>query len=233
MVKESVRPSVVGIVPAGGRGERVGLGPKAFLKPNGKSLLQRVISTLSGTVDRILVGVPSDYLKKAEEDVGKIAEVYPGGRSRQETIKLLFQRTKEEIIVIHDVARPFASRQLLRKVIEGAYRFDACGIFIHSHLPVFLFEGDFITSSIPAKQILLPQSPQAFRRKILEKAFEFADEHGIEEQTLYELLLKIGINTYVVKGEETNIKITTRLDWEIAKRVIVPSIDYENKEDGD
>ncbi len=232
MVGEYNSSSIAGLVVAGGMGTRLGLGPKAFLKLDKETLLKRVVSNLSGFVDRILVGVPSGYLKKAEKQLGVVAEVYPGGKSRQETIKLLFQRTKEEIIVIYDLTRPFASKELLRKVIETAHDFEACGAFINSSLPVFLSEKDFAISSIPKDKILIPQSPQAFRREILERAFEFADINNIEEQTLYELVLKIGVKVYAVMGEETNIKITTPLDWEIAKKVILPIVKRERRKNG-
>jgi len=223
MVEKVKRDLIAGLVPAGGRGERLGKGPKGFLKLNGKTLLKQVVNNLAGVVDRILVGVPSDHLKEAKEEVGNMAEVYPGGKSRQETIKLLLERSEEQIIVIHDVARPFASQKLLHKIIAGATNFAACGSFIHSHLPVFFFEKDSVISSIPAKKILIPQSPQAFRREILEKAYRLAREQGSEEQTTYELVLKLGIKIYIVEGEETNIKLTTPFDWEIAKKVIAPT----------
>ncbi|MCX8012269.1 MAG: 2-C-methyl-D-erythritol 4-phosphate cytidylyltransferase, partial [Desulfobacterota bacterium] len=202
-----------------GKGERLGQGPKGFLTINGKTLLKQVVDKLSKVVDRILVGVPSDFLKNAQDEVGGMAEVYPGGKSRQETIRLLFERTKEEIVVIWDVARPFASLELLKKIIEGAYKFSACGSFIRSHLPAFFFEDYFVISSAPAKKILLPQSPQAFRREVIEKAYLFAEEEGIEEQTTYELLLRSRNKIYIVEGEETNIKITTPFDWEIARLI--------------
>ncbi len=207
MVGEYKRFSIAGLVVAGGMGTRLGLGPKAFLKLDKDNLLQRGVSNLSGFVDRILVGVPSGCLKKAEKQLGDVAEVYPGGKSRQETIKLLFKRTKEEIIVIYDIVRPFTSKELLRKVIESALRFEACGTFMNSSLPVFLSEKDFAISSIPRNKILIPQSPQAFRREILERAFEFADKNNIEEQTLYELVLKIGVKVYIVMGEKQILRL--------------------------
>lgn len=233
MVKRIKNFSIAGLIPAGGLGKRLGLGPKAFLEINKKSLLKIVVSNLSGVVDRILVGVPSDYIERAREEIGYISEVYKGGRSRQETIKLLFERTEEEIILIHDVVRPFASRELFKKVIEGAKKYGACGTFISSHLPVFLFEDDFVISSISSKKVLHPQSPQAFRREILEKAFKFAEENEIEEQTIYELISRMGIKIYIVEGDETNIKITIPLDFEVAKKIIPKFIKNKGRRNGD
>ncbi len=229
MVENIKKISIAGLVPAAGTGERLGLGPKAFIKIGGKSLLKIVISNISEFVDRTLVGVPSDFVERAKREVGGKAEIYPGGKSRQETIKILFQKTQEDIILIHDVVRPFASRELIKKVIEGAIQFGSCGVFISSHLPAFLFERNFVISSFSSRDILHPQSPQAFRREILEKVFQFADKNGIEEQTIYELILKMGIKIHVVKGEETNIKITTPIDFEIAKKVVFPIISKRRK----
>jgi len=232
MVENIKEFSIAGLIPAGGVGERLGLGPKAFLKIGGKSLLKIVVSNISKFVDRVLVGVPSDFVEKAKKEAEEKAEIYPGGKSRQETIKILFQKTKEDIILVHDVVRPFASEELIKKVIEGAKKFGVCGVFIPSHLPVFLFQDNFVISSLPSKGILHPQSPQAFRREILERAFRFADENFLVEQTLYELILKIGGKIYWIRGEDTNIKITTPFDFEIAKKVFSPIFKNKRRRNG-
>lgn len=224
---EKWKNDIVALVPAAGKGIRLDLGPKAFLQIEGRSLILRVVNVLTSCVDRILVGVPNGYLKRSRQDLSGIAEVYPGGKSRQETILFLFKRCTEQIILIHDVIRPFASRNLILKVIDTAIKFGAAVACIPSQIPVSWYNEGFITESIPRSQIRLTQSPQAFHRDILDKAYRNALETGIEDQTTWELVVRLGIPVKAVEGEEQNIKITTPFDWEIANKVIAPSIDLD------
>ncbi len=219
-----MKQDTAGLVLAAGSGVRLGLGPKAFLNLGGSSPVYRVVNTLTGCVGRILVGVPYDYLDKARSELAGLAEVYLGAASRQDTVFTLFQKCTEPIILIHDVSRPFASRELVFKVIDGARRHGAAAPFIPIRIPVARCQGDFVNASIPASGVMLPQAPQAFHREIVERAYQNAIENGIEDQTTLELVLRLGIKVLVVPGEEWNIKITTPLDWEIANKVIAPSI---------
>lgn len=225
-----LKQDTVGLVLAAGFGVRLGLGPKAFLNLGGSSLVYRVVNTLTGCVGRILAGVPHDYLDKARSELAGLAEVYPGAVSRQATVFALLQRCTETVILIHDVSRPFASRELVFKVVDGARRHGAAAPFIPTPIPVARRQGDFVNASIPASGVMLPQAPQAFHREIVERAYQNAVENGIEDQTTLELVLRLGIKVLMVQGEELNIKITTPLDWEIANKVIAPSIDSSELE---
>jgi len=213
---------VAALVPAAGLGIRLGLGPKAFLNLGGSNLVYKVVNTLTSCVGRIFVGVPQDYVDKAQSELADLAEVYPGGASRQDTIFSLFQKCTEQIIVIHDVARPFASKELVFKVIDGARRHGAAAPFVPTLIPAARYQNGFVTESVPASEAMLPQAPQAFHRKILARAYQDALKNGVEEQTTLELVLRLGIKVLAVPGEELNIKITNPLDWEIANKVILP-----------
>lgn len=213
---------VAGLVPAAGLGTRLGLGPKAFLSIGGTTLVNRVVNTLTACVGRVLVGVPHSYLDKAIFELGGVAEVYSGGASRQSTIYSLLQKCTERIILIHDVNRPFASSALVLKVIYGARRHGVVAAFMPASIPLARYKDGFVISSIPSHEAMVPQAPQAFHRDILERAYQNAFKNGIEDQTTLELVLRLGVKVFVVEGEETNIKITSPLDWEIANKVIAP-----------
>lgn len=213
---------VAGLVPAAGLGTRLGLGPKAFLSIGGTTLVNRVVNTLTACVGRVLVGVPHSYLDKAIFELGGVAEVYSGGASRQSTIYSLLQKCTERIILIHDVNRPFASSALVLKVIYGARRHGVAAAFVPVSIPLARYKDGFVISSIPSHEAMVPQAPQAFHRDILERAYQNAFKNEIEDQTTLELVLRLGIKVFVVEGEETNIKITSPLDWEIANKVIAP-----------
>jgi 2-C-methyl-D-erythritol 4-phosphate cytidylyltransferase len=220
--KKASHNSVVAVVPAAGMGTRVGLGPKAFLKLGEGNLLFKVVHTLSNCVDSIVVGVPYDYLGRARDEFRGLAEVFPGGSSRQETVFMLLNQCTEQIVLIHDVTRAFASPSLIQQVIHAGKKYGAAVSCILSYTPVATCKDNVITGSIPRSRIRLTQSPQVFHRNILERAYKKALETGLETQTTWELVVQSGIPVRAVMGEERNIKITTPFDWEIATKVLEP-----------
>ncbi len=221
MIKDTVA-----LVPAAGLGTRLGMGPKAFLKLGGMTLLRRVIIQLSECVERIIVGVPASHLEQAQQEVNGLAEVYVGGSTRQETIFKLLQQSDEKIVLIHDVARPFASKNLINKVLIETKKHDAVVSLISSHSSIAYIENNMITNTFNRANIMLSQTPQSFNRNILNKAYQYAIEKGLETNTTWSLVLSIAIETKAVRGEETNIKITTPMDWEIAQKVIAPNLGW-------
>ena len=224
--------NVAAIVPAAGRGTRLGLGPKAFLKLGGNSLILRVVENLSGCLERIVVGVPPNQVEKARAELKNTADVFHGGDSRQETVFLLLKKCNEEIILIHDATRPFASQPLIKRVIEAAKEHGASASCISSNIPLAECQGNFITGYIPRSRIRISQSPQAYRRDILERAYKHAIKNGLSTQTTWQLVIELGVNIRIVQGEEQNIKITTPFDWEIARKVILPArLNKQERED--
>lgn len=214
----------VAIVPAAGRGERLGLGPKAFLELDGRTLLARVVDTLHGCVDRIIVAVPTEQVADAHRQTGGRAEVIAGSDTRQATVARLFHVTTEELVLIHDVTRPFASTGLIRHVIAAADEHGAAAAMIHPPIPVGVVDDGLIADSHDRTAVMLPQSPQAFRRPVLAAALAHAAANNVERQTTWQLVTAMGKVIAAVPGEERNIKITTALDWDIARHVIWPAL---------
>ena len=212
----------VALVLAAGNGTRLGMGPKAFLCLGERTLLARVVDVLSGCVGRILVGVPNTHMKKALAEVGNRAEVYPGGATRHATILTLFERTNEDTVLIHDVARPFISEGLVRRVLGAAENTGAAMAITNLNVPVVTTKNEIIQEALPRFTSGMGLTPNAFHRGILQKALRFARDNNIEGLVPFELLIAQGVPVQAVSDSEYNIKITSMLDWEIATRVIAP-----------
>jgi 2-C-methyl-D-erythritol 4-phosphate cytidylyltransferase len=218
---EPIRDAVA-LLNAAGSGIRLGLGPKAFLKLGGCTLVRMAAQTLTTCVEHALVGVPVDYVAAAREELKGLAEVFPGGATRQDTVRLLLLKSNEPIVVVHDVTRPFASPALIRGVIAAARLHGAAGAFVPSHVPAALCTDGLVTGYLHREQVLLPQSPQAYRREVLESAYRNAADKGLCEQTTWQLVLRDGGRLHPVSGEDRNIKITVPFDWELARLLVEP-----------
>lgn len=220
----------VALVPAAGLGVRLKLGPKAFLELGGMSLLKRVAKTLAAVFEHVVFAVPDGYLQQAGAEIGERADVIVGGATRHDTIHRLLDHSTEEIVLIHDIARPFASPDLIQRVLSMGASHGAAGAFLNPVVPAALPNGDTVTTAIPRSRYLLPQAPQAYRRKILLSAFEHARKENRDFQATWDMVIEYGETVYVVAGEETNIKLTTPLDWEIARKVVMPFLDRTDGE---
>lgn len=222
--RPKVRPEQISaLVPAAGRGTRLGMGPKAFVQIGGRSLLAWAVATLSDVVGRILIGVPTDTVEHARLEVGESAEIYPGAPTRQETVRRLFEKSQERIVVLNDLVHPFVKRDLLVRVIEQADAHGAAMAFLQSQKPCGHCRGSIVTRATPAREFGFHQNPQAYHHEILKRSFERAINDGIELQSTWELVVRCGVPIHAVQGDERNIKITTPFDWEVANNVIAPA----------
>lgn len=212
------------LVPAAGSGERLGLGPKAFLELGGETLLARVARILAQAVGRVLVAVPADRVERARAEVAGRAEVHAGGASRLRSIRGLLERCREEFVLVHDVARPFASAELCARVAAATREHGAAGAFQPALVGGGRAAGGFVTASIPSGELRQPQSPHGYRREVLERACRHADALGVEPQSTWELVLLLGIPIREVAGEPENVKVTVPFDWEVARAAILPAL---------
>ncbi|MDP3980281.1 MAG: 2-C-methyl-D-erythritol 4-phosphate cytidylyltransferase [Chlamydiota bacterium] len=179
------------------------------------SLVSEVIVVLK----KDLIGVPWKKMV-GKRTYSKIKAIVPGGatrsRSVQEGVRVVNQNA--ECILIHDAARPFLSQRLIRDVIEKAIFVGAAvpGIPVTSTLKE-IDENACVVKTHERGRFRAIQTPQAFRRELLEEAYRTMPEEmdrATDEACLIEWM---GKRVIVVNGEEQNIKITTEHDLIVAK----------------
>lgn len=215
------------LIPAAGLGQRLGLGPKAFLELEGRSLLRWSVETARRCAGRVVVGVLPGEEERARHELGDLARVIPGGDSRHGTIVRLFEASRAPLLVLHDAARPFASEALFRAVIAalGDHPAVACGTKLT--LPAGTVEGGRLTAMADRGSCQLLQTPLGFTRDALERALVLARERSVTELTPIELAVAAAIPVAVLPDEPTNVKVTSELDWEIARAVLAPRLRRE------
>lgn len=214
---EEKSSSSVALVLAAGTGERLGLGPKAFLRLGGQTLLARVADVLSSCVGRVIVGAPAGFVAAAHKEVGNRAEAFSGGLSRRETLLQLLSRCNEELILIHDVARPLVRRELVMRVLAAAEETGAATAIAEQSVHVVATENGYLGQVIPRFKGGIGGTPSAYCRSAINQALRYAAEHCIEDLVPYALLVSQGTLVRAVPSDQWNIKITTPLDWEVAK----------------
>ncbi len=216
---------VAAIIAAGGRGVRFGADrPKQFLEIGGRSILELSVAALaaSGRIGEIVVALPAEHVdaggKALRAAIGRQITVVAGGARRQDSVANAFAKAPPEtdVIVIHDAARPFVTREVIDRAIDGARQHGAAIAAIGVRDTVKQ-AGDpsadgsrLVRATIARESVFLAQTPQAFRRDVLARALsEGKDVDATDEAMLVE---RLGVPVHVVEGDPTNIKITTPED---------------------
>ena len=221
---------VAAIIAAGGRGQRLGAGrPKQFLEIGGESILDLSLRALAASdrIDEIVVALPHDYVAATSQRwEGKSAKplvFVAGGERRQDSVARAFARTSPgaDIIVIHDAARPFVTGDIIARAIDAAAVHGAAiaAIPVTDTVKQIGEAGGGsrrIRATIARDTIVLAQTPQAFRRDVLERAIA----EGLKLEATDEAMLaeRLGLPVHIVDGDVRNIKVTTPEDLTEARR---------------
>lgn len=207
------------LIPAAGRGERLGLGPKGLLELGGRPLALWAAEAVRPLVRRAIIALPPGVAPDKRFDGFEVIE---GAASRQATVAALVARSDARYVLTHDSTRPFASRRLLEAVLEAVRETGLATAATVPLMPVMLAAGTRGTTALCRTDIRLCQSPQAFDRRRLVAALDAANRAGVIAQSCVELFDLSDVDARVVPGENTNIKITTALDWRVATVALLP-----------
>lgn len=208
------------MVAAAGRGERLGLGPKAYLTLGERTLLEWVVALGRPVAGSVCVAVPPGTEERAAQLLSGVpgVRIIDGGATRQETYRRLLAQCATPFVIARDVSRPLASTSLIRQVAIAAHRHGAAGVFVPSHVPLAIARDGCVTASLEAGTVRIPANPQACRVDLLHDALNA----GIERQTLWELLVAIGHSLHIVDSDEVNPKITVLQDWVYVRDSVFP-----------
>jgi 2-C-methyl-D-erythritol 4-phosphate cytidylyltransferase/2-C-methyl-D-erythritol 2,4-cyclodiphosphate synthase len=207
---------VAAIIVAAGKGERVGAAePKQFLDlGGGRTMVAMSIEAFlsSPHVDELIVAVPPGFVDRIASDVR--VRVVEGGARRQDSMANAFASVSPaaDVVLVHDAARPFVTARLIAATIDAAREHGAA----IAALPVrdtvkraiVAGGGRRIAETLPRDDIFLAQTPQAFRRDVLEAALAAAEGIDVTDEAM--LVERAGMPVYIVPGDAENVKITTR-----------------------
>ncbi len=219
-------PSVGVIIVAAGRGVRLGASvPKQLLEISGRTMLRWSVDAFDGhpAVRHIVVVLPEELVERGAALVGatrRPCTFTAGGELRTDSVRLGLSRLADDVdlVLIHDAARPFVDRALVDRVIAGAAEFGAAipGVPARDTVKRVDVERKMIVETLPRREIWLAQTPQGFRRAVIERAMQ---EAGRRQDATDDALLAewAGQPVQVVEGDERNMKITTQDDLQAAR----------------
>jgi 2-C-methyl-D-erythritol 4-phosphate cytidylyltransferase len=204
------------ILLAGGEGSRLGT-KKQYIPLGGKPLYMHSLEKVLDLFEEVILVLPEEDLQKIKvpPKVKKVA----GGKERQDSVFEGILEAEGDIVIVHDCARPFASRELFLKVSElGDFEGKICALPVRDTLKQ-VSEG-MVIKTIDRTGLWHSQTPQAFLRKVLLECHFRARSEGFFATDDAMLLERYGYRVGVVMGEPTNIKITYPEDLALAQRLL-------------
>lgn len=143
----------------------------------------------------------------------------PGGATRAQSVRRAFEAggvAGENVIVIHDAARPFVSPREVEAVILAAEEVGAAIAVIPVPDTVKSVDRGRVTGTLDRSMLWLAGTPQAFRGHILARAIQ-TDREATDEAALCE---ELGLPVAAVPVSRLGFKITTPEDLEIAEAIL-------------
>jgi 2-C-methyl-D-erythritol 4-phosphate cytidylyltransferase len=208
------------VVLAAGAGRRLGGDlPKAFLTLGDRPILTvaAAAAAASPAIEALVVVVPAGYEDVAAECVEDLAiasTIVVGGPTRQASVRAALRELGDPagIVVVHDAARPFAPPALFTEVVAAvAAGADGAVPVIPVTDTVKRVSDGRVVATVERNELVLAQTPQAFRLQTLLDAHRRAGDAGSERTDDAGLVETVGV-VVTVAGDPMNAKITTMFD---------------------
>jgi 2-C-methyl-D-erythritol 4-phosphate cytidylyltransferase len=208
--------SVVGIVPAGGSGERLGADrPKAFVVCAGRPLIEWSLDVLNETCDRVVVAVPEGH----ETGPDRVR----GGESRSASVRNALEAAPEAtLVVVHDAARPLLTADLVERclaALEPGVDATVAAAAMTDTVKEAASDGR-VLRTLDRSTLWAIQTPQVFRGDVLRRALD-RDEMALATATDdASLVEELGGTVRVVPAPPENIKVTRESDLRVAEALL-------------
>lgn len=206
------------IILAAGSGTRLGLGyNKLLYKLNDKTIIENTVEIFKNDADckEIILVISKDDENKMKDLFQKSVQYVIGGATRQQSSYHGVSHAHEEMVMIHDGARPYVSQEELNRCKEAMKIHDACCLMVPVKDTIKVVKDGQILQTPDRNALMAALTPQCFKTKLIKESLEkaltsqetFSDDASVVEKMSNQTV-------WAILGEYSNIKITTKEDLE-------------------
>lgn len=218
------------IILAGGKGKRMNAKvSKQYMSLNEKPILYYTLKRFieSKVIDKVILVLSKDEIEYCKKEVLykynlDIDIIVEGGGERQDSVfNALKYVNNDDIVLIHDAARPFVSDKIINKGIEYANFYGAAAPGVTPKDTIKIKNNNNFSISTPNRDSLVSiQTPQVFKGRIIKECHEKIKKENIAVTDDTMVVERYDNKVYLYDGEYTNIKITTPEDLILAEKLI-------------
>jgi 2-C-methyl-D-erythritol 4-phosphate cytidylyltransferase len=217
------------VIPAAGSGKRMGLGfNKVFKELDHKPILVRTIEAFLSDFkcDEIVIVIREEEFVEVEQVLYeyKLKDkvlIALGGKERKDSVYNGLKTTTNELVLIHDAARPFVTHQMIDELLFEVIKYEAAIVAIPVVDTIKKVVDGEIVGTPNRKMLYQAQTPQAFKRDLIMKCYELAHRDNYmatDDASLIEHYSDV--NVRVVEGSRLNMKLTTPEDLLLAETIL-------------
>lgn len=201
---------------AAGASTRMGF-PKLWTDVCGKPLLAYAVATAAAAHPaELIVVVAPDRLADAIA-LAPRARVVPGGARRRDSVAAGLAAASGEWLAIHDAARALTPPEVFQRGLAAAQRTGAAVPAVPLKDTIKRVVNAHVAATPARAEHVAVQTPQVFRRDLLARALARSDDDVTDEAALLE---QLGIEVAVFDGDERAFKVTTPLDFALARALL-------------
>ena len=218
--------TIAAIIVAAGRGTRAGGDiPKQWQDLNGVPVIMRTVAALRTYVQQIVVVINSDDINRWTALNIIVDHVVIGGATRDASVRAglnALAATPPKMVLIHDAARPLVSGEIIQNVIKALQTSQAAAPALLVTDALWTGSNGMVNGTQDRTELYRAQTPQGFHYSAIVAAH--AELSGLTTDDVA-VAHVAGIDVAIVKGDPTNIKITTADDFSIAAKLLGNEMD--------
>ena len=211
------------VLPAGGLGKRMGGNiPKQLMLLGGKPVYRYSLETFleMEEIAEVVMAVPADWKDHFEKEFSHPKlKIVVGGAERWQSVKngVNALTSNAEYVLVHDVARPFISKEIILDVCETLINKGSCLVAKPAVDTIKIAKDGRVETTIDRNTVWMAQTPQAASIALLKKLYGriAAEPLNFTPTDEASILEYFGERVYIVKGNVANDKLTTPEDFEI------------------
>lgn len=172
------------------------------------------MAALSPLVDQIVVALPPGVTAPA----GTLG--VSGGAQRSLSVRAALAALTGGPVIVHDAARPLATPELFAAVLAALDGADAAIAAAPVTDTVKEARDGTVVRTLDRAGLWAVQTPQAFRRDVLERALGQPDDVLAAATDDASLVEALGGTVRIVEAPRENLKVTTPLDLRVAELLL-------------
>lgn len=215
------------VIVAAGSASRMGGIDKVMAPLGGEPMIVRTVRAFQNcdAIASIIIVTREDLIRPISglcRDMGKVAAVVAGGKTRQESVHLGLNALPKgtKLAAVHDGARPLISWQVIDRVVRAANTYGAAAPAVPVKDTIKVVQGGLVKETPDRSSLAAVQTPQVFDFDLLRGALRKAEEDGATVTDDCSAVERTGMKIKIVEGDERNLKVTTPMDLKIAELLL-------------